>query len=108
VWPGDAQYPQGARRAPALDKLPSTEGHAHGAADARAKGPGTYPIPYGSSDTYVSVKGSDLHSSLYSPPNEPSPAFAIIKPIVVKKLTYYRVSVGFDPLWNASLGASMR
>jgi hypothetical protein len=71
---------------------------------AGARKKGTYPIPYGSRGTYVSVNG---YSSLNSPPRAVGVGGIKIETFRVKKRIRYRISVGFTPLFNASLGAAV-
>jgi hypothetical protein len=71
---------------------------------AGAKRPGTYSIPYGSRGTYVSVNG---YSSLNAPPGAAGGGGIKILAFRVKKRIRYRISVGFTPLFNASLGAAV-
>ena len=69
-----------------------------------ARRSGTYTIPYGSSRTYVSITG---YSSLNTPPGAAGGGGIVIRSFRVKKRIRYRISVGFTPLFNASLSAAV-
>jgi hypothetical protein len=69
-----------------------------------AKKPGTFLIPYGSRQTFVTV---GRYSSLNAPPNATSTGAVLVKSIRVKNKVRYRISLGYADLFAPGLGSAV-
>jgi len=68
---------------------------------ARARGPGSYTVPYSSGATFIKVSGSGTFSTTFGG-RGPAGGSVVIKRIRVGKRIRHRISVGFTPLVNSS------